>query len=294
MTAIHLSAVHWEHGDPHPVAGLGPHTAELTHPDSGLAHYRVSGDEIREMAARVAARTAAAAAGPPDLLVYVSENDRPAVASLAHLTRELGLGTATHLAVCGHGCGNLVPALQLARNALYAGGHERVLLVLADRVTDGERLMVSGLSVLSDGAAGCLVTREQEPGSGPRFRVDAMTTRTDTASGGGLMSIVQLAVDGVADLGAGGRDALAGVRHAVFGNYRVTSQQFLLSALGLPPDRLLLGRVADLGHCFSADFLVTLAEQAAAGTVAPGDRVAAAATGTHSLSVLTATCLPAG
>ena len=91
----------------------------------------------------------------------------------------------------------------------------------------------------------------------------------------------------------GSRSKFKGVRHVVLGNYRVTSQKFLASAMGFPPERLLLGRVAELGHCFSADFLVTLAERATDGTVAPGDRVAAAATGTHSLSMLTATRVPA-
>ncbi|MCQ4083518.1 hypothetical protein NGB36_23705 [Streptomyces sp. RB6PN25] len=297
MSAIHLSAICYEHGEPRPVSELGDEAAQLTLPDSGLADYLVSDREIWDMAAAVCERSLAKSPGPPDLLVYVSENDRSPAASLEKIARRLGLSTIAYLAVCGYGCGNMIPALQMAKDALYSGRHDRVLLVLADRAPDKERMMLSGLSVLSDGAVSCLVTRELEQSAGSHFKVGAMTTRTDIGPDGkataepGLLSIIKLAVDGLADIAAQDDGKPDDVRYLVFGNYRITSQKFLASAMGFPAERLLLGQVGELGHCFSADCLVTLVQSAAGGRLELGDRIIASATGTHSLSMMTAECV---
>ncbi|HEX3786046.1 MAG TPA: 3-oxoacyl-[acyl-carrier-protein] synthase III C-terminal domain-containing protein [Pseudonocardiaceae bacterium] len=297
MSAIYLSAVCSEHGEPHPLSELGGEADQLTLPDSGLANYRVSDQEIWEMAAAVCARSLAGAAGPPDLLVYVSENDRTPADSLEKILRLLGLGTIGYLAVCGHGCGNLVPALRMAKDALHSGRHDRVLLVLADRASDQDRTMLSGLSILSDGAVSCLVTREPEQSASSHFRIGAMTTRTDIVPDSAapeeprLLSIIKLAVAGVVDIAAGADGELEDVEYLVFGNYRITSQRFLASAMGFPPERLLLGQVAELGHCFSADVLVTLDQNAASGHFETGDRILASATGTRSWSMMLVECV---
>jgi len=47
----------------------------------------------------------------------------------------------------------------------------------------------------------------------------------------------------------------------MFSNYRVNSQRFLAAAMGVPPESLVLGSVAELARCFSADTLVTLSER---------------------------------
>lgn len=294
LTTIHISAISYAHGEPRPIAELGNQAADLTKPEYGLADYRVGDREIWESAAAVGARTLALSesAGPPDLLLYVSENDGSPAASLEKIVRRLGLPRIAYLSVCGHGCGNLVPALRIAQDALSSGRHDRVLLVLADQALAHERLMLSGLSVLSDGAVSCLVTRDA-PAAGGAFAIGPMATRSevrpDTPDAEPiLLSLIELAVASMADLSADPDARLKDIRYLLFGNYRVTTQKFLASAMGFQPDRLLLGHIAELGHCFSADALVSLEQIAAEGQFEFGDRILISAIGTHSWSMMIA------
>lgn len=290
---VWLSAVSYEHGASRPVTELEePAARELTAPENGLDRYRAADQETWELARLVAERSLAAAGLPPDLLLYATSSDPDPAESLPRITGELGLPDLAYLAVCGHGCGNLGPALALAADALHAGRVDRVLVVLADRVRAGGRVMPSGLSVFSDGAAACLVTRDDATAAGRRARIMALTTRNHARpggpgdSGGSLLSIAATAADATTGvLRAAGRPA-GEFGRVLFANYRVTSQRFLASAMGFPPEALTLGEVGRFGHCFGADVLVTLDSLAAAGQVSAGDRLLASATGPHSWSVL--------
>jgi len=130
-----------------------------------------------------AERTLAGTDAPPDILLYVSENDTRTVDSLARLLDRLGLPEIRHLALSGHDCGNLAPALAAAREMIAADVGERILLVLADRALHARhRVMASKLSVFSDGAASCLVTEYEPIADRPRFRVEAIGIRSRSAS----------------------------------------------------------------------------------------------------------------
>ncbi|MEK8174870.1 3-oxoacyl-[acyl-carrier-protein] synthase III C-terminal domain-containing protein [Streptomyces sp. M19] len=74
--------------------------------------------------------------------------------------------------------------------------------------------------------------------------------------------------------------------YAVLPNYRPAAQKFLLAALKVPADRLLLGPVTRLGHCFSADILITLRERGESGDLGSGDRLLASTSGPHSWSTM--------
>jgi 3-oxoacyl-[acyl-carrier-protein] synthase-3 len=63
----------------------------------------------------------------------------------------------------------------------------------------------------------------------------------------------------------------------------------MAAAVGMG-QKLVFGSVADLGHCFSADILITLDQRRADGTLAEGDLVLAAATGTYSWSTTSFQC----
>ncbi|HEX3786045.1 MAG TPA: 3-oxoacyl-[acyl-carrier-protein] synthase III C-terminal domain-containing protein [Pseudonocardiaceae bacterium] len=293
MTAIHLSAFSYELGDPHSISELGDEAAAEQPPSNqGLANYLVSHQEIRQLAKTVCKRTLEQSSKAPDLIVYVSENDRRIDDSLARIASEIGLPAVRYLAVSGHGCGNLVPALLVVRDALSSGRHDRILLVFADRALDGERQMLSGLSVFSDGAAACMVTGEPEDAAGCQAKVTALTTRTqveigpEQLAGQSLLTMVELATAAVADILRDTGCARADFGHVLFPNYRMGSQKFLTTAMGLPPQQLLAGPVGELGHCFSADILITLAMYTASGRLRPGDRLLASATGTYSWSIM--------
>ncbi|KJY28218.1 3-oxoacyl-[acyl-carrier-protein] synthase III C-terminal domain-containing protein [Streptomyces sp. NRRL S-495] len=224
-------------------------------------------------------------------MVYVSENDPDTTGSLARILDRLGLNDVEHLALSGQDCGNLVPAVRVASDALASGRCERVLLLLADRAEGRDRIMASGLSVFSDGAAACVLSGGPDR-AGPRLRVEAAASRTavrladaDPAEQG-LLSTVRLASETVtALLDTLGRTR-ADFRYAILPNYRPAAQKFLLAAMRMPPGKLLLGPVTELGHCFSADLLITLHRLAASGALDPGDRLLLATGGPYSWSAL--------
>jgi 3-oxoacyl-[acyl-carrier-protein] synthase-3 len=293
MTVLHLSAIEYAHGGQRSIAELsGQLDAELLGPDTGLSCYRSSDMEIWQLAASAAGRTVAACAQPPDLLVYVTENDHESSGSLTRLVRSLGLPATRYLRVSGHDCGNLGPALLLAGQALASGEHRGVLLLLADKVIDGNRNQADGLSVVSDGAVACLVTGEPSAPGGVSFAVHAVSAVTDSQAadlgeaGDRIMATVALSVAGTAAMTQQTALEVKDFDHLVFPNYRMIIQQFLCSAMGAPPERLLAGPMAEYGHCFSADVLVTLAHCASTGGIRPGDRVLACADGPSSWTTL--------
>jgi 3-oxoacyl-[acyl-carrier-protein] synthase-3 len=265
---------------------------DLTLPQHGLANYRHSNEPVWRLAVAAAEQSLAASPLPPDLLLYVTETDPEPAGGLARVAEALGLPTVAHMSVGGHGCGNLGPALQVATAALTARRCGLVLVVLADRAGQRPRVMASGLSVFSDGAASCLVSREPL-GTSRLFTVDAVVTRSrvrpDTA-GWDMLHLAELAQE-CAELTAeecGRRPA--DFDHVLFANYRVVSQRFFTSALRCPEDRLLVGPVAELGHCFSADILTTLDRCAADGHLRPGGHALASAIGPHTWSAIALGC----
>lgn len=292
MTEFHLSAISYELGEPHAVAELGEEiAADVGRPDQGLEYFLVSGQEPRQLARSVCERTLGKSAGPPDLILYVSENDPRAAESPAWIAHDAGLADVRHLTLSGHGCGNLGPALQVARDALDSGRHERILLVLADCARDGERLMASGLSVFSDGAAACMVTREPAEAEGCQLLVTALSSRIRVELGPGqsgqsLLTKVELAEMSVADILRDTGRTREEFDYALLPNYRTISQKFLVTALGVPMQRLLFGPVAELGHCFSNDILITVDRYTTSGRLKPGDRLLACMPGTYSWSMM--------
>ena len=295
MAEVYLSSIGHCHGESRELAELArvvPLDESLC--ADGLAAYRVSDAETWQLGARAAESTLAAAGAAPGFLLYVSQNDPDTSDSLARLLDRLGLPEVRHVAISGHDCGNLAPALDVARALLVMGACERVVLVLADRASGPQqRVMANQASIFSDGAAACLVTLSPPaPVTGPTFRVVAMGIRDRVRTGAArssaeeLLTTVELARDGVADvLSAVGRDRDA-FEHVVLPNYRIASQRFLTVAMGFPAESLLLGRVGELGHCFSADTLVTLHDRYIDGTLRPGGRLLASSTGPHSWSTI--------
>lgn len=278
-------------GESRKVSELAASTdADLTTLIEEIGHFRESGRDIWELGADAAEQTLARSPGPPDFLLYVSENDHDPTGSLARIAHRLRLPSVEHLALCGRDCGNLAPAVEVASALLGAGRYQRVLLILADRARAGRRVMASGLSVFSDGAASCLVTREPA-GTGGALRVEAVAGGTavrpdDDPARQGILATVRLASDSLDTLLERSGLTREDFARTVLPNYRPGAQKFLMAALRIPGDRLLLGPVTEIGHCFSADLLITLARQAAAGGLASGDRLLAAAGGPHTWSTM--------
>lgn len=253
--------------------------------------FRESDEPIWRSAAAAAELTMAAAEREPDLIVYVSQNDDDTVSSLPKLAQQLTLRDAELIAVAGHECGNLGPALQCARDALLAERSAAVLLVLADHAVGRRRVMDNGLSVFSDGAVACLMTRAR-PGAAHLRLDDVVVTRID-AGPSNLQTTARLARDSVETIERRIAIRRADVRRVAFSNYRWASQQFLAAAVRLPVDRVLRRSVSEVAHCFSADVLVNIAGALADGELVPEDRVLGFGTGPWSWSTIAVSCVGA-
>jgi 3-oxoacyl-[acyl-carrier-protein] synthase III len=300
---VYISGISYVHGASRSILELAdPAIAELADPEHGLARYRVSDQDIWQLAGDACPGTLASTQTPPGLLLYVSEHDRQSRHSLPRLVSQLGLPGLAYICLSGHGCGNLGPALMSARNMLHARAYEGVLLVLADRDTEDDRSHIRGLSVFSDGAVSCLLTREPAESATARFAVDAVTCVTDIdfgttgpgpAAGNGhaILSMAALAAKSAAAVHLESGREIQDFDHIVFSNYRITTQRFLCSALGASMDQLLLGPIEEFAHCFSADVLVTLDMYAETGRIKPGERVLACVNGLWSLSLLSVECI---
>ncbi|MEV4557890.1 3-oxoacyl-[acyl-carrier-protein] synthase III C-terminal domain-containing protein [Kitasatospora sp. NPDC049285] len=297
MRSVHLSGIGHVHGEPHQLSELRAELGDALAPMAeDIASYRASTAEIWELAAEAAAQSLAGYDADPDALLYVSQNEPDSAGALALLADRLGLRSCASLALSGQDCGNFGPALQLARDLVRSGSRERVLLVLADRArSPRDRLMGSGMSIFSDGAAACLVTTEQARAAGPGFAVEHIAGRTEVrlaepaVPGEALLTTVRLARDTTAEILAATGRPREDVRHVLFANYRLASQKFLCTAMGFPHEQITTGAVAELAHCFSADVPVTLTQRRADGTLAPGDLLLASASGPYSWSTVALT-----
>ncbi|MFD4831262.1 hypothetical protein ACFWPV_15615 [Streptomyces uncialis] len=300
MRDIHISAVSQVCGELRKVSQLATASNDLAPLVADIVHFRESALDIWELAAKSAEATVQQAAAEPDLVLYVSENDPDVTGSLARILDRLGLTSVEHLALRGQDCGNLPLALQAASDALGAGWCTRVLLILADSALAGSRLMASGLSVFSDSAVSCVVTAQPPATTRPLLRVTGRSTRTEVRTGEKrseqheLLTTVRLAAQSVEGLLKSLSLRRADFRYAVLPNYRPEAQKFLLTAMKMPPQSLLLGPVTELAHCFSADVLITLDRHAVTGALSPGDRVMASVSGPHSCSTLAVECLTGG
>lgn len=221
-------------------------------------HVLVADGEIWRSAAAAARRSLEEADGLPDLLVYVTQNDPDTTTGLARLAAEVGLEAVARVAVSGHECGNLGPALQLVADALASGRATRALVVLADHAAAGARMMRNGMSYFSDGAVAVQVVAGPEA---PDFDVLALVEDVAVLSIPGAPDTPGLrdsvaAVRGVVGALPGSGDA----RTVVLGHYRTDSRAFLHAATGLRAAVVHTGGRQRSGHVFGADQVLALAE----------------------------------
>lgn len=291
MHPIYLSAIAHVHGEPRPVSELGEEMpVDLTFPAHGLRDYRESDLEIWELATAAIEQTVARSPTEPDLLLCATENDRTTTESLGRITRRIGLPKLEYLAIAAHACANLGPGLALARDALQLGGRQGVLLAMADRALDHARLLTTGLSVFSDGAASGMITADRVDVDGPQFAIHGIATKVDALSDPidsskivrSTVEIGKSAIESLLDQTGRKRDDY---EHVLFANYRISSQKFLTAAMGFPENKLLLGPIAEFGHSFSADILVNLERLTETGTIRRGDHLVVSATGPYTWSM---------
>lgn len=232
MQQVYLSGITSVLGQPRPVSDLTSSGHSPTPcQDDGVTHYRERSGPIWRSAAHVGARNLAETGATPDLVIYASQNETDSTRALAELGAHLDLPHAETIHTAGHECGNLAPALQVARDALVSGRSERVLLLLADHALKGQRLMTSGLSVFSDGAAACTVTLDP-PAQRHLRLLDVVTVRSSpidaaAGAGGNIVLTTRLAAAAMSAVEVATGLARTEFEHLMFSNYRAASQRFL-------------------------------------------------------------------
>ncbi|MBF9129221.1 hypothetical protein I0C86_09565 [Plantactinospora sp. S1510] len=292
---MYLSSTSYTHGERRLIRDLGE--AGCDDPrlkDDRLEAYRETTASALAMATEVGARTVAAAGVSPDFVVYATESTdaEDALVRSARLADGLGCPGSVVMSVAGHGCGNLGLLLHVADGLLGTSRAASVLLITSDRVVSRPRIMADGLSVLSDGAAATLASREAPPGGSPGFLVHglAMSCDWNADPGGDPISAqkrsVRLGRSAAAALRSASGHGPREFTRAIFSNYRYGSQRFLAGAAGFAPAQLLTGPTDEYAHCFAADLLVNCDLLATAGAFALGDRLALSATGPHTWAMV--------
>jgi 3-oxoacyl-[acyl-carrier-protein] synthase-3 len=191
----------------------------------------------------------------------------------SRLQSDCGLERAIVFGLSQQACTSMLGSLRLARAMLLAEPElSQFVCVSADRFPDGA-LYEQSYSLISDGAAGCIVNR-----NGGDFRIvaahhitnGAMVHADDDETVGSFFSYIHRIVTELlerAGLGAGDVDWV------VPQNLNVKAWTVMSRLLGLNPNRVWCPTVALVGHVISSDNLINLAAALEAGTFRSGDHV---------------------
>ena len=298
---VYISSIAYELGARTPLERFGTVVIERERDAlraEGIVHCRVATRSAPDLAVRSAGRTLALAGVPqPDSIVYSSESfgGGGVTMDLWDLLRGLDAPRIPAIVVNGNGCGNLALALATARNSVRAEeGHSGVLVVVADRLDDpDERYQPNGQTILSDGAASCLVGA-RVPASGFRLLGISVRHRADfDPRAVPAMAGVRVVMAGVEEAVEDLRAKVPPTEHGaleysrlVTGNYGVSTRRFLALATGMDTADDYAPHASDMGHCFAADLLVNLATLQERKEVRPGERLLLLATSSRSWSAM--------
>lgn len=289
MSGIFLHSIGQSVGEARPIATIEPiardaDLLEFLHAN-GLRNYRKSDQDPPRLAAeaiRVSLQRSGLDPRQVDSVVWSSTSFQQRSWYTEDVSRELGalgLWTAVPFGVTLSECGNLTAALQVA-SGLVAAGHRHVLLVVADRCPAADqRLVAPSLTVLSDGAASCILS--PEPGefellataqcANHRARPD----RTDES-----LRVLRHNAEGIrraatAALGRAGLDPDA-IAAMITNNLATSVLEMFAIQAGVPFERVYTDLVASYAHLYAADGLLGLD----ACDVARGEVVLVATNGT--------------
>lgn len=300
-TAVYLSAIGIALGERTPLDQVAAEDLDgqrETLLAEGLRHVLVSDRAVPDLAAESALRTLAESTVPVDSVVYCTDTrpDVTATADLRTFFRGIERVDLPGTVVGGADCGNFGLGLAAARQTLLAGQADAVLLVTADRVLGGQRYLANGVTVLSDGAASCVVSRRR-PERGPALRVlsAGTTVQRDVADSDRPLTVARATSRAISRIVRASLEPLSltakDVRHLVTGHYGDSPRSFLAMAAGVSPELAHGPRRAEVGHCFAADVLLGAAGLLD-GAAEPGDLVLLLASGPDTWSAVVAECVP--
>ncbi|WP_162793462.1 3-oxoacyl-[acyl-carrier-protein] synthase III C-terminal domain-containing protein [Rhodococcus sp. AQ5-07] len=262
----------------------------------GLANIRQSDLAAWQLAVDSARLTLdSSATADVDLVVYATDtfwgNDEHEL-DAGRFLQAAGLERTPLIGVGLAGCANFAVAMRTAVACLRDGDATTALVATADVCQPGQRLLDSGIGVLSDGAATCVVTTRR-PEHGLQFLGITMAVEAGLHA---LRSASEPMAIGMAMAMATSRGVQRAVTalyektglspgdfsYLVTNNYVESSLKVFANAAGLPFDRTYRGTVAGYGHCFAADALINFATMTSERILEPGDRVLAIVAGYNS------------
>jgi 3-oxoacyl-[acyl-carrier-protein] synthase-3 len=172
--SVFLHAIAFELGVAKPIAGIGSVAIREGVIDNflrnGLRDYRETESTPVQLATSCIVRTMALAGLLPDqidALIYASNSfSEPGrfAREISQAMSELGLWRLAPIGVTMSECANFATALRIAHGLVASEGLKRVILVTTDVCPTDDARLVPSVTVLSDGAASCLVTDEHVEG----------------------------------------------------------------------------------------------------------------------------------
>ncbi|MEV5651264.1 3-oxoacyl-[acyl-carrier-protein] synthase III C-terminal domain-containing protein [Nocardia sp. NPDC052254] len=281
---VYLHGIAYTVGERAPIATLEPLRADAMLLDNmtglGLHHYCRTDRSPLELAGEVVSATLGSVpvdATEIDLLVYASSS--PETGTLAggeflRFCERFGLTRATPIGVSLAECANFGSALRIAHSLVAAGSARNVLVVTADTCPDPRaRILRDALSVLSDGAASCLITSAEpsrvevlgaNQGTNQLIRIATMPALAGLTRRGLSRAVADM-------LDRAGLDR-CDVRRIIANNVNDDAVRFMAESAGLDHELSYLDNIADYAHVHSADNLINLRTYLDDG-VAPGEIV---------------------
>ncbi len=285
---IFLHSIAYALGEPEPISTIEP----IAHRQivleyllgMGLRDYRRTERSPPQLAVAALRRTIELAGLAPsqlDAVVYVSTafwKREWYSQDISALLAELGAHQATPIGVTLSECGNLATALRVASGLVASGQFNNLLLVTTDTCPSPElRLVEPSVSVLSDGAASCVVSAEEPRGfellgvqQTSNHKIRLVNPETEA------VKILRYIAEGVRRSARGlmGRLSLdpSQVSRLILGNLNRNVQQIFAAQCEVPFERVYTENVATLGHVFASDGLINLKDATATG-VSPGERL---------------------
>lgn len=265
-------------GDPRPITAIEPIASEPGQVDAlhevGLATYRHARDSPIDMAAICIAETLGQSRIPAcriDILMLASSTigfGQIENTELPQLSERFGLTHATPIGVSAAECANFGTALHLARALLITGEARTVLLVTTDACTTPEqRLLRQVNSVVSDGAASCILTTEPDC-------IEILATATATnqliraaTNPDAIAALTRRTLIGLVDnVLQRANINRAQIRQVITNNINTEALRFMTLSAGLDHNICYLDNVADFAHVHSADNLINLQSYLEDGT----------------------------
>lgn len=272
--SVYLQAAAWELGDERPIQEILPVANDelvLNYLLSkGLCNYRYSTSSPAELALASVRRTLATASiSPSDIstVIYAStsfQNRQWYTSEISKMMLEAGLRHATPLGVSLSECGNFASALRVAVRLVQGGDCNHVLLVTTDVCPDPEnRLVPPSATILSDGAASCVVT--SHPGGFQVLSVRQVSNHrvrllNPAKESTRLMRLTSHGISAAAEESL--KEAQVSqeqITHLILTNQNRAVLEIFASQCGVPMERVYLGLVAKHAHIYASDSLINLA-----------------------------------